>query len=114
MKTIFTLFIGLLVISSSVLAGSKTTSEYFICHFNDSVSEFDLNELKEQGFQVFETDNKNHVVFVKAKSDSMFSNQLKARMSQLIKVDQNGNKIYIVETVTESSPEFLKVFFNFI
>ena len=114
MKAIFTLLISILVISSTVVAGSKTTSEYFICHFNDSVSELDLNELKEQGFQVFETDTQNHVVFVKAKTNSMFTNHLKTRMKELIKVDQNGNKIYIVETVTESSPEFLKVFFNFI
>ena len=114
MKTVFTLLITLLVISSSLMAGNKTTSEYFICHFNDSVSELDLNELKEQGFQVFETDSKNHVVFVKAKTNSIFTSHLKTRMKELIKVDQNGNKVYIVETVTESSPEFLKVFFNFI
>ena len=103
-----------MLFSLAALADPSTNSEYFICNFNKTITAFELNELKEQGFEVFETNNNKHVVYVKAKSNAIFSKNLKAKMKELIKVDKNGNRIYIVETVTEDSPEFLKLFFNFI
>ncbi len=115
MKSLFTLLISLLASSITFASGPSNSSAYFICHFNETVTSSELNELKQQGFQVFEKDSTSNVVYVKAKkSNSMFSEQLKDKMKELIMVDQNGNKIYMVETVREDSPEFLKLFFNFI
>ena len=113
MKSAFTLFIGISLFSLNAFS-DPYDSEYFICRFNQAITAFELNELKQEGFQVFETTTSNHVVYVKAKSDAVFSTKLKAKMNELIKVDKNGNRVYIVETVTEESPEFLKLFFNFI
>lgn len=115
MKTITTIIIATLILAFTSQAGSiNKSSEYFICHFNDSISNSDLEELEQQGFQVFEQDTQNLILYVKAKATSSFTNYLKNRMSSLIQVDQNGQRTYIVETVSESSPEFLKLFFNFI
>ena len=114
MKSAFTLLIGGLFFILSALADHTTNSEYFICNFNETITEFERKELKEQGFQVFEENTNHHVVYVKAKSDAMFSNHLKSKMKELIRVDENGDRIYIVETNPGSSPDFLKVFFNFL
>ena len=115
MKSSFALLLSLLASSFLFAEGTSDNSEYFICHFNETVTSSELNELKQQGFQVFEKDTTAHVVYVKAKkSNPIFTEQLKGKMKELIMVDQNGNKIYMVETVSEDSPEFLKLFFNFI
>lgn len=115
MKITFLLLVSFLILSMSAIAGSSDKSEYFICHFNETVTKFELNELKQEGFQVFENDSTANIVYVKAKKNqAQFSNQLKEKMRELILVDKNGNRTYIVETVTEDSPEFLKLFFNFI
>lgn len=120
MKTIFTLITGILAISIAAFAGpnantnTTTNSEYFICHFNNTVTEFELNELEQQGFQIFESETDSSIVYVKAKPSAVFSTDLKSKMKELILVDKKGNRTYIIETVTEDSPEFLKLFFNFI
>jgi hypothetical protein len=115
MKSSFALLFSLLAASFIYAEGSSNNSEYFICRFNETVTTSELNELKQQGFQVFEKDSTANVVYVKAKkSNPIFTEQLKEKMKELIMVDENGNKIYMVETVKEDSPEFLKLFFNFI
>jgi len=114
MKTTFTLVIALFT-SLTIWAGNTSTSpDYFICHFNDTITKTELLELKKEGFEVFNTKTDKHVVYVKAKSNSVFSKKLKSQMKELIRVDKNGNRVYIIEDVTEDSPEFLKLFFNFI
>ncbi len=115
MKTITTIIMATLILAFTSHAGSiSNSSEYFICHFNDSISNSDIDELKQQGFQVFEKDTQNLVLYVKAQASARFTEYLIKRMKSLVQVDQNGQKTYIVEQVSESSPEFLKLFFNFI
>ncbi|UTW66669.1 hypothetical protein KFE94_00730 [bacterium SCSIO 12643] len=115
MKITSLLLVSFLILSVGAIAGTNDKSEYFICHFNKCFTEFELDELKEDGFHVFEQDSTSNIVYVKAKKNhAQFSKQLKEKMKELIMVDKNGNRTYIVETVTEDSPEFLKLFFNFI
>lgn len=113
MKSVFAFLIGISLFSLNAFS-DPSNSEFFICKFNESITDFELNELKQEGFQVFETNTSNHVVYVKGNTNAVFSTNLKSKMNELIKVDKNGNRVYILETVTEESPEFLKLFFNFI
>jgi hypothetical protein len=99
---------------SSIASGPSKTASYFICHFSESVTQSHVNELKNNGFQIVQTDSQNQVVYVKGKSHSSFSKHLKSQMKELIKVGPNGQKTYIVESSNYRNPEFLKLFFNFI
>lgn len=120
MKSILTLIIGTIAISFASLAApdnnsiDNTTSEYFICKFENAVTDFELNELKQQGFEVVDSESNENIVYVTAAPQAQFSTEIKSKMKELIMVDRNGNRTYIKETVTEDSPEFLKLFFNFI
>ena len=115
MKAAFTLLIGIVFYSLSALANPNTTkTEYFICNFSSTVTKCEINQLEQQGFQVFETNTNMHVVYVKANSDAIFTQVLKSKMKELIKIDQQGNRIHILESEPEASPDFLKLFFNFI
>ena len=114
MKTFFTLVIGITLLGvSSFATGSKKSTEYFICHFTDTISSVEVSELNELGFLIFNTDKKNHVLYVKGKQQCKFPAQLKDKMKKLVKVDQHGNRINLVENAYHS-PELLKLFFNFI
>ena len=120
MKIIFTFIISTLALSIVALAEPSTinavttNSEYFICHFNNTVTEFERDELKQQGFQIFESESDSNTVYVKARPSAVFSTDLKSKMKELILVDKKGTRTYIIETGTEDSPDFLKLFFNFI
>ena len=115
MKSAFTLLIGIILYSLNVSATSTSkTTVYFICNFSSTVTTCEINQLKQQGFQVFETNTNQHVVYVKTDSEAMFTNNLKAKMKELIKVDSQGNRIHLIEEDQNNSPDFLKLFFNFI
>ena len=113
MKSKFILLIISITTSLATLAGPNST-EYFICNFTDTISYTEISELKNNGFEIFESDKDKHTVYVKAEYNSNFTILLKSKMKEIIMVDSNGNRVSILETVTEESPEFLKVFFNFI
>ena len=113
MKSKFILLIISITASLVTLAGPNLTG-YFICNFTDTVSCTEISELKNNGFEIVESDKDKHTVYVKAETNSSFTVLLKSKMKEIIMVDSNGNRIYIMENVTEESPEFLKVFFNFI
>ncbi len=113
MKTLITIFTTIALLASSHPLQAKGFSEYFICEFNDSISIKDIQSLIEDGFQIVETHNVEKVIYVRTVNDSQFSSNLKARMKEIIKVDKNGHKTYVIEPKTES-PEFVKLIFNFI
>ena len=116
MKSSIAFLVGFIVIGlSAALAGPSDNSEYFICHFNAEVTDSELDELKEQGFQIYESDSSSNVVIVKARmSQAIFTVHLKDKMKELIMVDKDGNKQYILKDLNTTSPDFLKLFFNFI
>tara|TARA_R110002050_G_scaffold109799_4_gene221544 strand:- start:51082 stop:51429 length:348 start_codon:yes stop_codon:yes gene_type:complete len=115
MKTIFTLLVSITLLSISVAAsGPKKVTEYFICHFTDSITSTHLTELEKEGFQVFETNSHQRVIYVKAKDQAEFTTHLKTQMRKLIKVTPNGEEVNLIRTGVENSPQFLKLFFNFI
>ena len=114
MKTTFTLIIALLVNLTIWAGATEPKTTYFICHFTETVSSTNMKDLKKQGFEVIETTNDPHVVYVKSESISEFTNQLKSQMKELIQIETNGDRIYIKESRTTDSPDFLKLFFNFI
>ena len=66
------------------------------------------------GFQIFDTTTDNHTVYVKTESNSVFSNHIKAQMKELIKVDQYGKRVNMIIPENGGSPEFIKLFFNFL
>ena len=114
MKTTITIIIGLLISLSVWAKSNEMSTAYFICHFEKVVSEKDMEQLKSQGFEIFQINSKDHIVYVKPQSNSIFSKELKSNMTQLISVDKNGNRTYLIESITNESPEFIKLFFNFI
>ena len=114
MKTTFTLIIALLVNLTIWAGATEPKTTYYICHFTETVSSTHMNELKKQGFEVIETAYDKHVVYVKSETFTEFTNQLKSQMKELIQVDTNGDRIYIKESSSTDSPDFLKLFFNFI
>jgi len=115
MKSTLSLFIGIVLYSLNAIAEPSTTkTEYFICNFHSTVTSCEINQLQNQGFEVFITNNNQHVVYVKSNSDAIFSKVLKSKMKELIRIDNQGQRIQILETEPEDSPDFLKLFFNFI
>lgn len=116
MKSSFALLVGFVLFGLSVaLAGPNGDTKYFICHFNSEVTSCEINELKEQGFQVYQKKDETNVVIVKARwNQAIFSNDLKDKMKELIMVDKDGNQVYIFKNIPNDSPDFLKLFFNFI
>lgn len=113
MKSIITILTSIAIFLTSFTSHAKESSEYFICEFNDSISTTDIQRLKTEGFQIVETDNQRKVIYVKSKNHANFSSHLEARMREVIKVDKNGEKTYVIEAKS-ASPEFVKIFFNFI
>lgn len=114
MKLSLTLFLGFVTFSLVTLAGPPTDSEYYICQFSNSVTQLELNEFVKQGFQIVHKKNDNQVVYVKAKPNANFSVLLKSKMEKIIQVDQHGNHTIILEEeIIDESPEFLRLFFNF-
>ena len=98
--------------TSFVALANPGSTAYFICNFTDTLSSMDVIELNNNGFDIVESNEDNHTVYVVADTNANFTYTLKSKMKELIEVDKNGNRIYIIETVTEESPEFYKVFFN--
>lgn len=114
MKSTFTLLIGIILYSLNVNATTTSnTTVYFICNFSNTVTTCEINQLEQQGFQIFETDTNQHVVYVKSDSEAIFTKNLKAKMKELIKVDSQGNRVHLLEE-QDTSPDFLRLFFNFI
>jgi hypothetical protein len=116
MKSSFALLVGFVLFGLSVtLAGPNGETKYFICHFNSEITSLEINELKDQGFQIYEKKDETNVVIVKPRwNQAIFSTTLKDKMKELIMVDQDGNKVYILKNIPNDSPDFLKLFFNFI
>ena len=113
MKTVFTFLITIVLTTLSINANTKGLSSYFICEFTDSISQVDLEELEKEGFQIVEKNKKNKQVYVRSINQKEFSKALRSRMKELIEVDGNGKKVYLIDSENKS-PEFVKLFFNFI
>ena len=117
MKSIFTLLFSISVLSLAGLSKDPIkNTEYFICHFNESITKKEINQLKEQGFQIYKTEQTPNIVYVKAAwSKAIFTTTLKNKMKDLIMVDENGNQVHLLTNNTHhSSPELLNLFFNFL
>ena len=117
MKSLFTIFFSIAILSLAGLAKDPmNNTEYFICHFNKTITANEINQLKEQGFQVYKTEKQPNVVFVKAAwSKAIFTASLKNKMKDLIMVDDQGNQVHLLENVSKhTTPNFLNLFFNFI
>lgn len=117
MKAIFSLLLGFVAIGFTTLADDPSSNnEYFICHFNSEITKSEIIELKQQGFEIVKKDSTETVVLVTIyRSNACFTNDLKKKMDKLIKVDEFGNRVRVNTSRTEeSTPEFIKLFFNFI
>ena len=115
MKLSLTLLLGIILFSLAAWAGPSSNSEYFICHFSDTITQSEINELSKQGFQVVEETENHRVIYVKAKPSAYFSTVLKSKMEKIVQVDQHGNHTIILEEeIIDESPDFLRLFFNFI
>lgn len=117
MKTVFVLLTGFLLMGLNASAkGPNNNNAYFICHFNSGITSSEITELKQQGFEIVEKDSTSTVVYVTTfKPSANFTAELKRKMDKLIKVDEYGNRITVnTKAKYDSSPEFIKLFFNFI
>ena len=115
MKIFITIALMTTVLSTSLFAGSPDKgAEYYICHFTKKVSTSFLNELTKNGFNVFKADKNQQMIYVTVINNHAFTKEIKSNMSQLVKVDKNGNKTIIVENKKKSNPQLLNLFFNFI
>ena len=117
MKAIFSLLLGFVAFGINALASEPAkTTEYFICHFNEEVTKTELTALAHQGFKVMVKDSTTTVIYVTSKTPkASFSIDLKNKMDKLIKVDQSGERYQLKTRIEDqNSPEFMKLFFNFI
>jgi hypothetical protein len=88
---------------------------YYICHFDTQITEEIILELEVHGFEVMKRDHADHVVYVKSSRQSNFSDNLQENMNRLVHVDEQGDQhILLEEQPNSSTPQYLKVFFNFI
>ena len=117
MKSLFTLIFSISVLSLAGLSKDPVkNSEYFICHFNESITLNEIKQLKEQGFQIYKKEKQPNVIYVKAAwSKAIFTSTLKDKMKDLIMVDDKGNQVHILDNTTkQASPDLLNLFFNFL
>ena len=115
MKTFFTIAFIAAFLNTSLLASTpENGAEYYICHFTQKISKSYLNELSNKGINIFKADSDKNLVYVTVINNHAFTTEIKSNMSQLVKVDKNGNKTVIVEKKKNSNPQLLNLFFNFI
>jgi hypothetical protein len=117
MKTVFSLLFGFLAIGFAAHADDPSNNNaYFICHFNSEITKSEIIELKQQGFEIVEKDSTATVLYVTTvKTSAFFTSEQKQKMDKLIKVDEYGNRVIVnTRESYESTPEFIKLFFNFI
>ena len=115
MKAFFSLLAFTLVFGNFLWANPSCNNEYFICHFNSEITTSEISELNQQGFKIIEKDSvTKKIIVVTSTTSSSFTAELKQKMESLIKVDEYGNRINVNTNCTHSSPDFLKLLFNFI
>lgn len=114
MKTIYIIIftIGLSLTSLATDSGKKVN--YFICHFTESVDNSSINDLKQNGFKIINTSNDGTTVYVQPNVDSEFSTIIKAKVENIIGINDQGTKTPINIYEEDQEPDFLKLFFNFL
>lgn len=110
MKTIYYTLLTIAILGISFTANTKGLSHYYSVEFSDSLTSSDIADLKKNGFEIIQKLQNGNIVVVKTEEVAHFSKQLKNRIKKFRALNKSEEQ----QKSTSQTPEFGKLFFNFI
>lgn len=114
MKTLYTILVTLILTSISLQANTKGFSHYYSLDSSDSITKSDLSILVFNKLKIIKKSSNNELLFVSFMNTSILSSKLNARVIELESTSTEENKTEKTKKSGSQTPEFGKLFFNFI
>ena len=113
MKIAITVAMTIILFSISLNATTKNFSHYYICEFNEEITDADISKLKKDGFQILNQDQAGTRIYIQSFIAKELSQVLTNKIKRITTINTTNTSPKEKVTI-EKSPELFQLFFNFI